>query len=80
MTLSGSPVTMELHALKGQRLAWRRSSWCEHAACLEFAMSGDYVYLRDSKEADTGEVLMFGRLQFNAFLNGIKSHEFEDQG
>jgi hypothetical protein len=79
MTLGSSSVTMESGALKGQ-LTWRRSSRCEYAACVEFAMGGDYIYLRDSKEAGVGEILMFARSQFNAFLNGMKANEFEAQG
>lgn len=60
----------------GGRLVWRRSRRCEHAACIEFAVREDSVYVRDSKEVGVGEVLVFRKRQFDLFLCGVKVGEF----
>ncbi|TYB69689.1 DUF397 domain-containing protein [Nonomuraea sp. PA05] len=56
---------------------WRRSSFCNGAtACVEVAEVEGLVALRDSKEPD-GPVLLYSRLEWEAFLAGVRAGEFD---
>jgi hypothetical protein len=57
-------------------LAWRRSTWCAGANCVEVATAGGSVALRDSNAID-GAVLFLAPADWEAFLNGAKAGEFD---
>lgn len=56
------------------RLAWRRSSTCDGGACVEVAMSGHRVMVRQS--VTPGLTLNFSRDQWRAFLAAIQAGDF----
>jgi len=59
-------------------LVWRKATAStDHGACLEFAetRTGD-VLVRDSKDPN-GDVLVFTRREFAAWINGAKMGEFD---
>lgn len=58
-----------------ERLDWRKSRRCESIACVEVAMSGSHVWIRQS--ADPAQTLEFTREEWTAFLAGAKSGEFD---
>ncbi|WP_238006718.1 DUF397 domain-containing protein [Dactylosporangium sp. AC04546] len=51
-------------------LTWRRSSRCEANNCVEVAVAGDMVMIRDSW-SPTGPFLRFSREDFAAFAAGL---------
>jgi hypothetical protein len=55
-------------------LQWRRSSACESGGCLEMAQSGEAVLIRKSDAPE--EVLSVSRLEWSAFLAGVRSGDF----
>lgn len=57
---------------------WRRSGTCQGAdsTCVEVALSGAEVAVRDSKDAD-GPVLRFTPREWAAFLAGVRAGEFD---
>ena len=58
------------------KLIWRKSSLSNSTGCLEFATSGDAVFVRDSK--NSGEpVLRFSPLEWRQFLRGVRRGEFD---
>jgi Domain of unknown function (DUF397) len=54
---------------------WRRSSHCSANSCVEIALLGIRVAVRDSKEKN-GPMLMFTQAEWNAFLEGARNGEF----
>ena len=56
-------------------LGWRRSGRCDSATCVEVAVDGDRVGVRDSKDPD-GAVLWFSVEEWTAFLAGVRNGEF----
>jgi hypothetical protein len=55
---------------------WRKSSLSGNGAnCVEVAIVGDAIAVRDSKNP-TGAVLTFTLSEWNAFLGGVKRDEF----
>jgi hypothetical protein len=56
-------------------LHWRRSSWCESSQCVEVALVGSDVLLRDSKNSD--QVLRVARTDWTAFVEGVRAGEFD---
>jgi Domain of unknown function (DUF397) len=65
-------------AQASDRVTWRHSSHCWDSSCLEVAWSGGDVLVRDSKDPG-GLVLRFSRLEWQAFLDGVRSGEFQDR-
>lgn len=59
-----------------ERLKWRRSTMCESIACVEVAMSGSKVWVRQSVNPDA-PALEFTKDEWVAFLAGAKSGEFD---
>jgi Domain of unknown function (DUF397) len=59
----------------GHLTDWRKSSFCGSSACVEVAMSGDDVLLRDSKDANS-PVLRFTADEWTAFVAGVNAGEF----
>jgi predicted secreted Zn-dependent protease len=57
-------------------LAWRKSSASGSGNCVEVAVDGQTVLLRDSKENETGPVLEFTEAEWKAFLSGVEAREF----
>jgi Domain of unknown function (DUF397) len=57
---------------------WRRSSYCANNSCVEVEFSSDQVAVRDSKDQH-GPVLLFTRNEWDAFLKGARSGEFDLQ-
>lgn len=57
---------------------WRRSWTCQGAdsTCVEVALAGSEVWLRDSKDA-AGPVLRFTAAEWAAFLAGARAGEFD---
>ena len=60
----------------GDTARWRKSSFCGASACVEVSLSAGDVGVRDSKRADS-PVLSFTRDEWNAFVLGVKSGEFD---
>jgi hypothetical protein len=55
---------------------WRRSSACKDSAnCVEIAFVGDVALVRDGK--DPGAVLRFDAGEWAAFIEGVRSGEFD---
>jgi hypothetical protein len=58
-------------------IQWRKSSYSEQAGnCLELAMIGDQVLVRESDEPDA--IIRTTRAKLAAFLAGAKAGEFDD--
>jgi len=60
----------------GRDLDWRRSTACADHACAEVAVDVEFVYVRDGKMPD-GAVLRFTRAEWEAFVRGMKSGDFD---
>jgi hypothetical protein len=57
-------------------LDWRKSSYSSSSAnCVEVAVAGTFVAVRDSKDPD-GPVLLWTRARMAAFIAGVKGGEF----
>lgn len=55
---------------------WRTSTSCGADACVEVALTGHGVAIRDSKDPD-GPVLHYDHKEWDAFLDGAKRGEFD---
>jgi hypothetical protein len=57
---------------------WRKSSICAPGSrnCVEVALIGDTVAVRDTKHRDGG-ALIFSRGEWQAFIGGVRQGEFE---
>ncbi|HET6530246.1 MAG TPA: DUF397 domain-containing protein [Actinoplanes sp.] len=56
-------------------MEWQRSSFCADNQCLEVAVAGDTVVVRDGKNTDLA-TLRFDRGTWNDFLDGIEAGDF----
>ncbi len=66
----------EGHPLNGHlNEAWRKSSYCGTGACVEVAMAGEDIAVRDSKDASS-PVLKFTIDEWKAFVAGVNAGEF----
>jgi hypothetical protein len=59
-------------------LNWRTSSRSGGANCVEVALDGDRVHVRDSKDR-SGPVLTFSRAAFQDFLDEITESEVDQR-
>jgi hypothetical protein len=57
-------------------LLWRKSRASGGTNCVEVAVAGGQIYVRDSKEAPTGATLAFSAPEWTAFLTGVRDGEF----
>ncbi|WP_106328308.1 DUF397 domain-containing protein [Actinoplanes italicus] len=57
-------------------LAWRSSSRCNNAACVEVAFSGDSVFVRDTKDPQR-RALTYKNADWRLFIAGVKSGVFD---
>jgi hypothetical protein len=55
---------------------WRKSTLSNANGCVEVAIQGDGVAVRDSKDP-SGLVLEFSRHEWAAFLGGVRAGELE---
>jgi hypothetical protein len=51
---------------------WRHSSFCNGGTCLEIAVQGGVIAVRDSRNPE-GPVLRFSAERWQEFVGGIKS-------
>jgi Domain of unknown function (DUF397) len=67
---------MGLQQLSG--LIWRKSSYSNSSSnCVEVALAGSDVAVRDSKDPD-GPMLVYPQTGMAAFIAGVKAGEFDD--
>jgi hypothetical protein len=57
-------------------LDWRRATRCSNSGCVEVAINGEEITVRDAKLAD-GPVLIYSREEWRAFVAGVKAGEFD---
>lgn len=57
-------------------LAWRKSRASGTGNCVQVAVKGDQVVVRDSKDPD-GPVLAFTATEWDCFLIGVREGEFD---
>jgi hypothetical protein len=55
---------------------WRRSSYSEAGDCVEVAMAGGRILVRDSK-VPAGPMLCFTSGEWSAFLAGARDGQFD---
>ena len=55
---------------------WRKSSYSGTNGCVEVAHGDDHIAVRDSKDP-SGPMLLFARLEWQAFLAGVQDGEFD---
>ena len=58
------------------RAAWRKSTRSGNNGCVEVAFVEDQVAVRDSKDR-SGPVLVFTAPEWEAFVGGVRTGEFE---
>lgn len=61
----------------GVELEWRKSTLSTTNGCVEVAVSGDRVAVRDSKQQGRGPVLEFTAVEWEAFIAGVRGGEFD---
>ena len=57
------------------RVTWVRSGRCESSNCVEVALLGDEIALRNSQRPD-GPIVTFSKDEWDAFLGGVMDGEF----
>lgn len=56
---------------------WRKAKASEpNGGCVDVARDGEWVVLRDTKDPG-GPVLRFNRVEWDAFLAGVRAGEFD---
>jgi hypothetical protein len=56
-------------------MVWRRSGRCSNGACVEVAVAGNRVHLRDSKDPD-GPRLTFTAEEWRGFVADVRADRF----
>ena len=59
------------------RVEWRKSTFSTTNGCVEVAVVGDRIAVRDSKQQGQGPVLEFTAAEWAAFLGGVRGGEFD---
>jgi hypothetical protein len=54
---------------------WQRSSYCANGACVEVALGGHRVGIRDNKDLSAGE-LWLSPAEFRAFIAAVRDEIF----
>ncbi len=67
---------MRLYAMRSERTAWRKSSYCAQGECAEIAKKDDTILLRSTLAP--GAVVTYTLEEFRALRLGIQSGEFDD--
>jgi hypothetical protein len=62
-------------AIDRPALLWRRSSACNSSECVEVALTGERVLVRDST-APLGSILEFSQREWRAFVLGVRQGTF----
>jgi hypothetical protein len=62
-------------SVKPSSLVWRKSRLCDSNACVEAAMVGEEIAVRDSKDPN-GPILRFTVSEWNAFVKGVRAGDF----
>lgn len=57
---------------------WRSSSTCADGACVQVAMSGDEVLVRNSRQPSV--ITRHSRAEWDEFLAGVVRGEFRSRG
>lgn len=70
--------TMEAQ-LTAELPRWLRSTKCEAGDCVEIAVIGQEICIRDSKDPG-GPILRFSSVEWEAFRQGVVAGEFTFQG
>lgn len=60
----------------GSMPVWRRSQQCDSGSCVEAAVIGADIAVRDSKDP-RGAVLRFTKDEWDAFVSGVRAGDFE---
>ena len=61
-------------------IQWRKSTLSTTNGCVEVAVVGDRIAVRDSKQRGGGPVLEFTAVEWEAFLGGVRGGEFDLTG
>jgi hypothetical protein len=61
----------------GAEVEWRKSTLSTTNGCVEVAVTGDRVAVRDSKQQGRGPVLEFTAVEWEAFVLGVRGGEFD---
>jgi hypothetical protein len=56
-------------------VAWRRSSYCANGSCIEVALDGHRVGIRDNKDLGAGE-LWLTPAEFRGFIAAVRDNFF----
>lgn len=59
------------------RRSWLVSRHCENGACVRVDLSGEMIFLGDSKNPD-GPILSYTRSEWNAFVTKARLGEFDN--
>jgi hypothetical protein len=59
------------------QVEWRKSTLSTTNGCVEMAVVGDRILVRDSKDQGHGPVLEFTEVEWDAFLGGVRGGEFD---
>jgi hypothetical protein len=58
-------------------IVWRKSTLSTTNGCVEVAVVGDRIAVRDSKQEGRGPVLEFTAAEWAAFVGGVRGGEFD---
>ena len=58
-------------------LAWRKASRCESGTCVEVALAGGQIAIRDSKQPDGSPYLTFAPETWRGFIASVRAGEFD---
>jgi hypothetical protein len=58
-------------------IQWRKSTLSTTNGCVEVAVVGDRIAVRDSKQQGRGPVLEFIAVKWDAFFGGVRGQEFD---
>src|SRR5689334_17419789 len=70
-------VRMRPVGFNRRELDWRIARKSASGNCIEVAKCNDLIAFRHSRRPD-GEVILYTKSEFDAFLDGIKKGEFDD--